>query len=92
MNSTPVLFGLFGFTHGWARILTVMSPQGVSATVDAIGDCAGVVLQAANGKLPQLHEQHEGALDRLIENHDIVILNKTEWDERKAFLGETIYL
>ena len=69
-----------------------MSPQGVSATVNAIGNSAGVVLQAANEKLPQLHEQHEGALDRLIEKHGIVILNKTEWDERKAFLGETIYL
>ena len=92
MNSTPVLFGLFGFTHGWARILTVMSPQGVSATVDAIGDSAGVVLQATDGKLPQLHEQHEGALDRLIEKHDIVILNKTEWDERKAVLGEMKFL
>lgn len=26
MNQTPELFGFFGFTHGWARMLTVMSP------------------------------------------------------------------
>jgi len=92
MNSAPEFFGLFGFTHGWAKILTVMSPQGATATVGAIGDRAGVVSQIAEGKLPQFYEQREGALDRLIEEHGIVILNRNEWDARKKELGETILL
>jgi len=92
MNSTPELFGLFGFTHGWAKILTVMSPQGATATINAIGDRAGVVSQTAEGKLPRFHEQREGALDRLIEEHGVVILTRNEWDARKEELGETIFL
>jgi hypothetical protein len=92
MNPTPDMYGLFGFTHGWAKLLTVMSPQGVAATVDAIGDNPGVVVRVTEGILPQLLEQHEGALDRLIKKHHIVVLNRTEWDEQKAILGETIFL
>ena len=92
MNSTPELFGLFGFTHGWGRLLTVMSPQGAGATVRTVGDSDGVSLQTAEGKLPQYHERREGALDRLIKKHDIVILSKPEWDRKKAALGETIYI
>ena len=92
MNSKPELFGLYGFTHGWAKILTVMSPQGTTATIATIGDGADLRLEARDGQLPRFCEMREGALKQLIDNLGIVILNKTEWDEQKALLGETIFL
>jgi len=92
MNAKPELFGLFGFTHGWGRLLTVMSPQGANAVMETIGAASDVVLQRHEGKLPQFHEKRDGALDRLIEKHGVVVLDKADWDAKKAALGETIYL
>lgn len=91
MNSKPELFGLFGFTHGWGRLLTVMSPQGASATVNAVGDSDGLRLEARDGRLPRYYEVREGALNRLIKQHGIAILSKTDWDERKQQFGDVIY-
>lgn len=88
----PVLFGLYGFSHGWARILTIMSPQGASATIAAVKPGDGTHLQAGNGRLPQYHERREGALDRLTEEFGIAILTKAEWDSKKSELGNAIYL
>lgn len=92
MNSTPELFGLFGFTHGWAKILTVMSPQGASAVLRTLQGNDDVIVQSGDGRLPRYQEKREGALLRLAGAHGIVILTKTEWDARKVELGESIYL
>lgn len=93
MNSAPELFGLYGFTHGWARILTVMSPQGASAVTTAVpGNNDVILLQSGEGQLPRYREKREGALERLAIAHAITILTRPEWGARKAELGESIYL
>lgn len=87
-----IFFGLYGFSHGWARILTVMSPEGVGAIITTVKPGDGIHLQAGNGKLPQYHERREGALNRLAEEFGIVILTKAEWDSKKSELGDAIYM
>ena len=86
------LFGLIGFTHGAARVLTVMSPAGATAAIAAIGRPADVIRYGGKGTLPRYHEQRSGALQRLIEEYGIVLLSKPEWDTRKAELGENIFI
>jgi len=92
MNPVPALYGLYGFTHGWARILTVMSPQGASAIVAAVPGNSDVILHSGEGRLPRYQERRTGALERLAATHAIEILTRAEWDARKAELGESIYL
>jgi hypothetical protein len=92
MNSAPELFGLYGFTHGWARILTVMSPQGATAVLQVVPGNDDVTVQSDDGQLTRYQEKREGALSRLVDGHGIVILTKNEWDARKAKLGKAIYL
>jgi hypothetical protein len=92
MNLPPELFGFYGFTHGWARILTVMSPQGASAALHAVPDNDDVAVQSGYGQLTRYQEKREGALERLVAEHGIIVLSRSEWDARKAELGETIYL
>ena len=92
MNSTPELFGLYGFTHGWGRMLTVMSPQGASAARRAVPGNDDVIVQSGEGQLTRYQEKRDGALSRLVDAHGIVILTKNEWDARKAKLGNSIYL
>lgn len=92
MNSAPELFGLYGFTHGWARILTVMSPQGASTVLRVAPGNDDAIVQSDDGQLTRYQERREGALSRLVDAHGIVILTKNEWDARKAELGEVIYL
>ena len=86
------LFGLYGFTHGWARILTVMSPQGASMVLRTVPGNDDVIVQSGDGQLPRYQEKRDGALVSLVNAHGIEILSKTEWDARKAELGEKIYL
>jgi hypothetical protein len=92
MNQQPELWGLMVFSHGWSRILTVMSRQGASATLATVKEIDGVTLNAREGQLPQFRERRDGALQELIDKYGIVILDKAEWDRRKSELGETIYL
>jgi hypothetical protein len=92
MPRTLELFGLYGFTHGWARILTVMSPAGATAVLNAVPGNEGVIAQSGEGLLTRYHEKHQDALERLTREHSIIILTKSEWDAQKAKLGEKIYL
>ena len=92
MNQTPELFGFFGFTHGWARMLTVMSPAGAAAALRTVPGNGDLIVQSGEGQLTRYREKREGALDRLIEQHGIAVLSRSEWNARKAELGETIYL
>ena len=85
------LYGLMGFTHGWARVLTVMSAQGASAALAAIDAGDDVIVQAGSGKLTHYQAKRSGALDRLIESHGIIVLAKPDWDAMKLELGEAIY-
>lgn len=91
MPHAPAFFGLMVFSHGWARILTVMSPQGIGATVEALGSADGVRMETGEGQLPKFVELREGALGRMIEEHDIEVLSRKEWAERKSRLGDVIF-
>ena len=87
------IYGLLGYTHGWGKLITVMSPAGetaVRAAIDAPEDDLMVV--ASEGQLTQYHAKREGALERLITAHGIVVLDKPAWDARKAELGEAIWI
>jgi hypothetical protein len=79
------------FSHGWARILTVMSPKGASAVVDMVESGDGIRMMYRVGGLPQFHEIHAGSLERLIALYGIRLVDKPEWDALKREFGETIY-
>ena len=78
------IYGLLGFTHGWARIMTIMSPEGSARALAALGQPADVTVQAGEGEaLPRLFEKRGGALQRLVEAHGIEVLERPEWEARK---------
>ncbi len=86
------LYGLMGFTHGWGRVLTVMSADGAGAALAAIdpGEDA-VPMSAGPGRLTRYMERREGGLDRLVARHGVAVLSKEDWDAKKKELGEAIY-
>lgn len=85
-----VFYGLSGITHGGARVLTVMSPDGSTAVIDVIDAGHDVHRHGGAGRLIQYHEKRSGALRRLIQTYDIVLLSKSEWDSKKAELGPAV--
>ena len=86
-----VIYGLYGFTHGWGRVLTVMSPEGAAAAARHIVAGGDVETNVADGRLPQYFEKRRGALAGLVEANGIVVLDKAEWDARKRDLGDGIW-
>lgn len=91
MPDTTQLYGYYTFTHGWGRVLTVMSPRGTAAVLEAVRAGADVSVTARNGQLTQFREKRAGALDRLAESNNIEVLSKGEWDARKVEFGAAIY-
>lgn len=85
------IYGLRGVTHGAGRVLTVMSAAGVTAVADSIITDDDVITHAGRGRLTQYQEKRAGALDRLIRQHDIVVLSKADWDRKKMELGDAIW-
>jgi hypothetical protein len=85
------VYGLYGFTHGWGRLLTVMSPEGAAAALAEIEAGDGVEVSAGQGRLTQYHEKRRGALARLVARHGIVVLSKAAWDAKKAELGDAVW-
>ena len=78
------IYGLLGFTHGWARIMTIMSPEGSERALAALGQPPDIAIQAGEGDaLPRLFEKRGGALQRLVESHGIELLERPEWEARK---------
>lgn len=86
------LYGLYGFTHGGARVLTVMSPAGAAAALASVRVHDDVIVQAGSGRLTQYHAKRSGALRRLIAENGIEVLSKEEWDGMKTRFGDTIYV
>jgi hypothetical protein len=86
-----VIYGLYGFTHGWGRVLTVMSPEGAAAVARHIVAGEDVETKTADGRLSQYFEKRRGALAGLVEANGIVVLSKAEWDARKRDLGDGIW-
>ena len=85
-----MVYGLFGITHGWARVLTLMSADGDSAVRARVGSADGVEVDHDAGRLTQYHERRNGALDRIVERHDVVVLDNAAWNAKKRTLGTAI--
>jgi hypothetical protein len=85
------IYGLLGRTHGGARVLTVMSPAGARAALEFIQADDTLITQASEGHLTRYLEKREGALQRLVMRHGIVLLAKADWDRKKARLGARIW-
>ena len=84
------IYGLFGITHGWARVLTLMSADGDGAVRARVGPADGVEVDHGAGRLTQYHERRNGALDRIVERHDVVVLDNAAWNAKKHALGAAI--
>lgn len=91
MSKETELYGQYVFTHGWRRVLTVMSPAGATAVRKALRVDNDIEVNGGDGRLVQLHEKRAGALERIVAIHNIKILDKAEWDARKARFGDAIY-
>ncbi len=85
------IYGLLGITHGTARVLTVMSPEGARAAREHMTKTDDLIVNAGDGRLTQYQEKRNGALQRLIDAYDVEVLSKTEWDRRKQGLGDDIW-
>ena len=87
MTTNPTLYGLLGFSHGGARVLTVMSLAGASTAWQNVAADEDVIEYGEQAHLRQYHEKRSGALQRMIDRYDIQVLSKPEWDTVKAELG-----
>ncbi|MEM7223695.1 MAG: hypothetical protein AAF495_11985 [Pseudomonadota bacterium] len=85
------IYGLIGRTHSWGRLLTVMSPAGNEALMAAIQTVEGLEVVAGPGRLTQFHEKRGGSLQALIQANGIQVLEKPDWDAKKAELGAAIW-
>ena len=81
------LYGLIGKTHGWGKVLTVMSPAGRTAALAAVDAGDDVIVQAGADRLTVYQQRRAGGLDRMIRENAIAMLTKAEWDAKKAELG-----
>ena len=86
-----IIYGLYGFTHGWGRLLTVMSPEGAAAVLERVVTPAHIEVSTGDGKLTQYYEKRQGALARLVERNGILVLEKADWDAKKQALGGQIW-
>ena len=77
------IYGLLGFTHGWARVMTIMSPEGSERALALLGEPEDIAIQVGEGALPRLYEKRGGALQRLVEAHGIEVLERPQWEARK---------
>ncbi len=83
--------GLLGITHGTARVLTVMSPEGARAARKHMTKTDDLIINAGDGRLTQYQEKRNGALQRLIDAYDVEVLSKTEWDRCKQAFADDIW-
>ncbi len=85
------IYGLLGITHGTARVLTVMSPEGARAAREHMTKTDDLIVNAGDERLTQYQEKRNGALQRLIDGYGVEVLSKMEWDRRKQGLGDDIW-
>ncbi len=86
-----IVYGLKGFSHGGATLLTVMSPEGRSACLAALDFDPAEIHLVDHGALPQYHESLDGALDRFAARHGIEMLDFHGWQVRREDLGTAIF-
>lgn len=86
------IYGLRGFNHAWAKLITVLSPQGKSELLAYINPAPEIELEDGGAhSLPQYRELQAGGLEKLIDHYHIEILDKPAWDRLKAELGAEIW-
>jgi hypothetical protein len=85
------IYGLHGVTHGTARVLTVMSPEGARAALAHMPQTDDLIVNAGDGRLTHYLEKRDGALKRLIDTYNIEVLSKPEWDRHKQSLTDNIW-
>ncbi len=85
------IYGLLGITHGAARVLTVMSPEGARAAREHMTKTDDLIVNAGDGRLTQYQEKRNGALQRIIDGYSVEVLSKPEWDRRKQALGNDVW-
>ena len=86
------LYGHLGWSHGGARVITLMSPAGKTAVLERMaGDDDVFLLFSGDRQLPHYQLRRPGVIDRLAETHGIAILDFEAWTARKAELGEAIW-
>ncbi len=86
------LYGHLGWSHGGARVITLMSPDGAGAVLERFAGLDGIALLfTGERQLPHYHVQQDGTLELLIEDHDIVILDFIAWTDKKSELGDAIW-
>ena len=84
-------WGLRGYTHGGAYVLTVMTAEGAAAALAAIRVNDDVHLEHQPETLPRFHERAAGGIDRLVAENEIELLDLPRWQAKKAELGDAIY-
>ncbi len=85
------LYGLYGFTHGGARVLTIMSPDGATAALSAVEAGVDVIVYSGTGQLTRYQEKRSGALRRLVRQNAVEVLSKEDWDGKKNELGDAVF-
>jgi len=82
------LYGLRSITHGWGRLLHVMSPAGARAVLDHIDAGEAFMVVATDGAPVQFHQAKGGTIDDLVARYGITELDLEAWNRKKAELGE----
>ena len=84
-----ILYGYVSRTHHtWSKVLTVMGPEGADVITAHIEPGSGIAAKTDPGRLPQYHEKRDGALAALVERYGIVVLEKADWEAKKAEIAD----
>jgi hypothetical protein len=86
------LYGLRGITHGWGRLINVMSPAGADAILAHIETGEAYMVIATSGAPLQFHQAKGGSIDGLIERYGIIELDLPAWERKKAEFGAAALL
>ena len=89
---STTLYGLRGITHGWGRLLSVMSPAGVEAVLEALDVGPDLQIVTQPGQPVQVHQVRDGALDALVARHGIIELDQAAWARCKRAIGRAAVL
>ncbi len=86
------LYGLYVWNHhGWAKMLTVLSPEGVAAVRAHIDPGPDALLESRPDQLPLYRNAERGGVDGLIARYGIKVLDRSQWARKKAQLGALIW-
>jgi hypothetical protein len=82
------LYGLRGITHGWGRLINVMSPDGAQAVLAHIETGEAFMVIATPGAPLQFHQAKGGSIDELVRRYGIRELDLATWERKKSELGD----